>query len=100
MANELRRAVLFTVVSMALVGAYHVVLWGVGRTRVPRTGRGQPVAASGRDSRRLGADRPEIHDGGVLSAAAVGRGLQRRVDWWVELRTVESGPSQGRAGAA
>ena len=32
---ECRRAVMFTVVSMLLVGAYHVVLWGVGRTAFP-----------------------------------------------------------------
>lgn len=35
MASELRRAVMFTVVSMALVGLYHVVLWGVGRSVFP-----------------------------------------------------------------
>ena len=40
MANELRRAVLFTVVSMALVGAYHVVLWGIGRTVFPEQAAG------------------------------------------------------------
>jgi K+-transporting ATPase ATPase C chain len=32
MLTEIKRAILFTVVSMLLVGVYHVVLWGVGRT--------------------------------------------------------------------
>ena len=43
MRTELRRAVMFTVVSLALVGAYHVVLWGVGRTLFPEQASGSLI---------------------------------------------------------
>ena len=43
MASELRRAVMFTIVSMALVGAYHVVLWGIGRAAFPDQAAGSLV---------------------------------------------------------
>ena len=43
MGGELRRAVMFTVVSMVLVGVYHVVLWGIGRTVFPDQAAGSLV---------------------------------------------------------
>lgn len=46
MAGELRRAVVFTIVSMALVGAYHVVLWGIGRTVFPDQAGGSLVRSA------------------------------------------------------
>lgn len=43
MFTEIKRGVLFTVVAMALVGAYHVVLWGVGRTVFPAQAEGSLI---------------------------------------------------------
>jgi K+-transporting ATPase ATPase C chain len=43
MWTELRRGVLFTVVSMALVFAYHGVLWGVGQVAFPSQAEGSLI---------------------------------------------------------
>jgi K+-transporting ATPase ATPase C chain len=43
MFNEIKRGVLFTVVSMLLIGAYHVVLWGVGRAAFPDQAEGSLI---------------------------------------------------------
>ena len=40
MVKRVKRAILFTIVTMVLLGGgYHVVLWGIGRVGVPRAGR-------------------------------------------------------------
>lgn len=46
MSNEIRRAVLFTVVSMVLIGGYHVVLWGVGKAIFPSQAEGSLIRTS------------------------------------------------------
>jgi K+-transporting ATPase ATPase C chain len=43
MFTEIKRGILFTVVSMALIGVYHVVLWGVGRTVFPAQAEGSLI---------------------------------------------------------
>jgi K+-transporting ATPase ATPase C chain len=43
MLTEIKRGVLFTIVSMALIGGYHVVLWGVGRTVFPAQAEGSLI---------------------------------------------------------
>jgi K+-transporting ATPase ATPase C chain len=44
MLTELRRGLLFTVVTMVLLGGgYHVVLWGVGRVLFPRQAEGSLI---------------------------------------------------------
>jgi len=41
MLREIRQGILFTIVSMALLGgAYHVVLWGIGRAAFPAQAEG------------------------------------------------------------
>jgi K+-transporting ATPase ATPase C chain len=40
MLTELKRAVLFCLASLLLVGAYHAVLWGVGRAMFPSQAEG------------------------------------------------------------
>ncbi len=55
MLTELKRGLLFTVVTMVLLGGgYHLVLWGVGRAFFPGAGRGKPDprAATARSSAR------------------------------------------------
>jgi len=46
MTREFRQAVLFTLVSMTLVGVYHVVLWGVGRAAFPAQAEGSLIRHS------------------------------------------------------
>jgi K+-transporting ATPase ATPase C chain len=46
MFNEIKRGVLFTIVSMVLIGAYHVVLWGVGRVAFPDQAAGSLIRAA------------------------------------------------------
>jgi K+-transporting ATPase ATPase C chain len=46
MFNEIKRGVLFTIVSMVLIGAYHVVLWGVGRAAFPDQAAGSLIRAA------------------------------------------------------
>jgi K+-transporting ATPase ATPase C chain len=46
MFNEIKRGVLFTVVSMLLIGVYHVVLWGVGRAAFPDQAEGSLIRRS------------------------------------------------------
>jgi K+-transporting ATPase ATPase C chain len=44
MGSEIRRAVLFTVVTMALFGGgYHAVLWGIGRVAFPDQAEGSLI---------------------------------------------------------
>lgn len=43
MFTELRRGILFTLVSMVLVGVYHVVLWGVGQVAFPAQAEGSLI---------------------------------------------------------
>jgi K+-transporting ATPase ATPase C chain len=48
MFTEIKRGIVFTVVSMLLIGAYHVVLWGVGRAVFPSQAEGSLIrTASG-----------------------------------------------------
>ena len=48
MLKEIRRAVLFTLVTMPLCGgAYHLVLWGVGRALFPAQAEGSLVRDAG-----------------------------------------------------
>ena len=46
MLTEIKRAILFTIVSMALIGVYHVVLWGVGRTAFSAQAEGSLIRGS------------------------------------------------------
>jgi K+-transporting ATPase ATPase C chain len=46
MLTELKRAVLFTVVMMLLVGGYHLVLWGFGRVAFPAKAEGSLIRRS------------------------------------------------------
>ena len=55
MLTELKRGLLFTVVTMILLGGgYHVVLWGIGRVLFPEQAEGSLIrkrrrhASSGR----------------------------------------------------
>jgi K+-transporting ATPase ATPase C chain len=44
MVQELRRGVMFTVVTMVLLGGgYHVVLWGIGRVAFPEQAQGSLI---------------------------------------------------------
>jgi len=44
MLKEIRQGILFTVVTMALFGgAYHLVLWGVGRALFPAQAEGSLI---------------------------------------------------------
>jgi K+-transporting ATPase ATPase C chain len=43
MQKELKRGVSFTVVSMALVFAYHLVMWGIGLTAFPSQAEGSLI---------------------------------------------------------
>ena len=102
MVKEIRQGVLFTVVTMVLLRrrAITSLLWGIGQAAFPIAGRRQPDSTRRRHGRWLAPDRAEVHAAGVLPAAAVRCGLQRGVDRRHELRSVESGPSEGGAGAA
>ena len=101
MIKEIKQGILFTLVTMVLLGGgYHALLWGIGRVAFPGAGRRQPDSPRRRHDRRLAADRAEVHAAGILPAAAFGCRLQRRLDRRHELRTVESRPSEGRAGTA
>jgi K+-transporting ATPase ATPase C chain len=44
--TEIKRGILFTVVAMVLIGVYHVVLWGVGRTVFPTQAEGSLIRTS------------------------------------------------------
>lgn len=46
MFTELKRAVLFTFVSMALIGLYHVAIWGAGRALFPAQAEGSLVRSA------------------------------------------------------
>ena len=101
MFTELKQGILFTVVTMVLLGGgYNLLLWGIGRVAFAVAGRRQPDHARGRHDRGLAAHRAEVHEAGVLPAAPVRRGLQRGVHRRHELRAVESGSPEGRSGAA
>ena len=43
MLTELKRGVLFTIVAAALIGGYHGLLWGVGRTLFPSQAEGSLI---------------------------------------------------------
>ena len=58
-------------------GIYPAVLWAIGQTLLPFQANGSIVQRTGRQGGRLAADRPAVHQGRILSAAAVG-GLVRR----------------------
>ena len=68
---------------------------GVG---VPGAGGRQPDPARRRHRRRIAPDRAEVHAARVLPPAAFGRRLQRGVDRRQQLRSVESGSSEGGPG--
>ena len=67
MVKEIKQGILFTIVTMVLLGGgYNAVVWAIGRVAFPVAGRGQPDSARRRHHRRLSADRPEVHAAGVL----------------------------------
>ena len=67
--TELKRGVLFTVVTMMLLGfGYHLVLWGFGRAFFPVQGRRQPDPPQRRHNSRLSADRAEVYARRILPA--------------------------------
>jgi K+-transporting ATPase ATPase C chain len=63
MVAELWRGVRFMVISMALVGGYHAVLWGVGRAAFPAQAEGSLLR------------RP---DGGVIGSVLIAQKFTRR----------------------
>ena len=101
MVNEIRRAVMFTVVTMVLLGGgYNVVVWAHRPGGVSAAGRGQPHPPPGRLDRRFAPDRAEVQSAGILPPAAVRRRLQRGIDWRNELRAVEPGSPEGGSRSA
>ena len=101
MVKEIKQGVLFTVVTMLLFGGgYHVVLWGIGQVVFPAQAEGSLIRRG--DGTVVGSRliAQKFTQAGVLPPAAVGGGLQRRVDRRQQLRAVESGSSEGRARAA
>jgi K+-transporting ATPase ATPase C chain len=43
MSTELRRGILFTLISLVVIGAYHVVLWGLGAAVFPEQASGSLI---------------------------------------------------------
>jgi K+-transporting ATPase ATPase C chain len=43
MTTEFRRGILFTAISLVIVGAYHVVLWGIGTALFPEQASGSLI---------------------------------------------------------
>ena len=101
MVKEIRQGILFTLVTLVLLGGvYNVLLVGIGRLVFPAQAEGSLIRrADGTvvGSRLIGT---EVHPAGVLPAAPVRRGLQRRLDWRHQLRAVEPGSPESRQGTA
>ena len=69
MVKELKQGILFTLVTMGLLGGvYNVLLWGVGRTLFPFADGREPHSPRRRHGGGLPADRAEVHAARVLPA--------------------------------
>ena len=67
MVTEIKRGVLFTIVTMVLLGGgYHVVLWAIGRMAFPAQAEGSLIRRADGTDRRIAADRAEVHAAGYF----------------------------------